>query len=839
MSKNFNVSWGKFLTENSRPEKVPFKDTRIRIKLENKEKSLKEVTEDEFEHIQRAIDELGPEDLAFNDIFEGKNRLIIDFPTADETSELGIFVNMWNLMGYEVNWAKGIISSERPLRDTSPSAIAQSLTAGSGATAPVKLRKITLKIGKWLKLLHRYLVKKQKLDVKIQKDIHDTHGRNTGYSGHDIAEVLGEDGAADYYRTKDRIDMLSRYTAHGHGDIFMGAYPGVNSADKVLQLMRYWQNHAAYIKENTDDMTSDRYSIIITRDPVDVWRMSDFDDIESCHSPPSRGGGGEYYKCAVAEAHGHGAVAYVVKTEELLESTGSETIEDAEQYIEEYDGEIFADDVRGSHIGLSMELLPISRLRLRQVRYGWTSQGMATSGTYNPLAGTQLAVPEKRIYGTSIPGFYDRILKWVKEHQETQMKNAPRDKDNKLVLSDFIQFGGSHGDNTMYALIPSLFGISKDDLSGSIKQDTSTEDQLDVNLVAGLQARYQREVNATDEEFNNMMAATEVDGTVEDDYGGGVYITCKATLKITWDEDDWTKMPGVETIEYALSELKEYGLGWVKSDYPYTITKLRGDRGLGPTIFWLLRIDVLTEGLSGFAGQEYAYDPETYHDFCHTVDQEVDNKRETVKIILTNFFKREGYMEGGAIMELGRKVVNEDTGLYHWEAVAEEGYEMDEYEFIQFTAHPEVWYKDLGATEDQAMKIMNDRNFWLEIRKRMAAPAFENTGALMYPQMPLDMDMFGTDGTEGESQELNLYFSVHDDAPNEQVKVLEELVNLWDDQDEINRVASEVFSDMLSSPAKSDGDQIPRSPYISPTGRNIREELNVLKVERMLTRING
>jgi hypothetical protein len=234
--------------------------------------------------------------------------------------------------------------------------------------------------------------------------------------------------------------------------------------------------------------------------------MSDFDNIESCHSPPSRGGGGEYYKCAVAEAHGHGAVAYVVKTEELLESTGSETIEDAEQYIEEYDGEIFADDVRGSHIGLSMELLPISRLRLRQVRYGWTSQGMATSGTYNPLAGTQLAVPEKRIYGTSIPGFYDRILKWVKEHQETQMKNAPRDKDNKLVLSDFIQFGGSHGDNTMYALIPSLFGISKDDLSGSIKQDTSTEDQLDVNLVAGLQARYQREVNAIDEEFNNMMA---------------------------------------------------------------------------------------------------------------------------------------------------------------------------------------------------------------------------------------------------------------------------------------------------------------------------------------------
>jgi hypothetical protein len=99
MSKNFNISWNNFLNESTRTEKVPFKDTRIRIKLENKEKFLREVTEDEFEHIQQAIDELSPEDLAFNDIFEGKNRLIIDFPTADETSELGIFVNMWNKLG--------------------------------------------------------------------------------------------------------------------------------------------------------------------------------------------------------------------------------------------------------------------------------------------------------------------------------------------------------------------------------------------------------------------------------------------------------------------------------------------------------------------------------------------------------------------------------------------------------------------------------------------------------------------------------------------------------------------------------------------------------------------
>ena len=51
----------------------------------------------------------------------------------------------------------------------------------------------------------------------------------------------------------------------------------------------------------------------------------------------------------------------------------------------------------------------------------------------------------------------------------------------------------------------------------------------------------------------------------------------------------------------------------------------------------------------------------------------------------------------------------------------------------------------------------------------------------MYPQMPLDMDMFGYDGTEDETQELNLYFSIHDDAPDQQAEVLRNLVEIWDD----------------------------------------------------------
>ena len=75
--------------------------------------------------------------------------------------------------------------------------------------------------------------------------------------------------------------------------------------------------------------------------------MSDFDQISSCHSPPSRPSpsGNSYYKCAVAEAAGHGAVAYVVSMTSLLAAAGAETLQEAENNIQE--GELFADEDTG------------------------------------------------------------------------------------------------------------------------------------------------------------------------------------------------------------------------------------------------------------------------------------------------------------------------------------------------------------------------------------------------------------------------------------------------------------------------------------------------------------
>ena len=70
MSK-FHNNWRKFLTEGT------FKEQRI----------LREISEDEVEHIRKALDELGPEELAFQHIFGDKARLLIPFPSHDREGE--------------------------------------------------------------------------------------------------------------------------------------------------------------------------------------------------------------------------------------------------------------------------------------------------------------------------------------------------------------------------------------------------------------------------------------------------------------------------------------------------------------------------------------------------------------------------------------------------------------------------------------------------------------------------------------------------------------------------------------------------------------------------------
>ena len=113
---------------------------------------LREVSEDEVEQIRKALDELGPEELAFQDIFGEKTRVLIPFPTKDKESALGKFVAFFDNAGYQVNWSKGIMFGTKEFNDTSPQAIVAflgALSRGYPDEREVKPKKIQMKIGKF------------------------------------------------------------------------------------------------------------------------------------------------------------------------------------------------------------------------------------------------------------------------------------------------------------------------------------------------------------------------------------------------------------------------------------------------------------------------------------------------------------------------------------------------------------------------------------------------------------------------------------------------------------------------------------------------------------------
>ena len=449
---SFHNNWRGFLAEGSFKEK----------------KLLREITEDELEHIDQALNEMGPEDLAFNDLFDGKNRVLIPFPTKDATSKLGKFVHFFEKAGWQVDWDKGIMSGTKEFEDTSPSGMADSLF---GDLDRPRTKKMKMKIGKFFSRMKNMIDKYYSLRKEIER-----HGYGGGnFTGDILKDYLGERGAKQYYKL---FDQMMGFVDNDRG--LFNRFLRVEGK-YAEELARYWQSKADYIKKNLSSLDENKYSILITRHPVDVLRMSDFDDITSCHSPPSRPSDTTtYYKCAVAEAHGHGALAYVVNNSDLEEEFGTgnlRAIEESSAFQQNQD--LFYDEARDA----GAEIEPVSRLRLRQVRHFKTEQPKRHD------EGTQIAVPERKVYGIDIPGLRDKVMEWVRANQEEAMLSAPTrgSAPKEVNLDQFIKYGGSYEDNTIFGLVRDLYDDERfrefaKIFSGTIKQDISTQRDLEKRL---------------------------------------------------------------------------------------------------------------------------------------------------------------------------------------------------------------------------------------------------------------------------------------------------------------------------------------------------------------------
>jgi len=197
---------------------------------------------------------------------------------------------------------------------------------------------------------------------------------------------------------------------------------------KYTKMLDWWQKNSENLK-NSDSGSS----VIISRSPIDLVRMSDHDNISSCHSPD-----GSYFKCAKQEAKTGGAVAYVVKNSDLkdIDIQKPELFEDEERKIE--------------------GIVPLERLRLRRFSKGEID----------------LLVPEIKTYGTSNVGFYGKVKQWATDSQKDTLEKLDPEKD----YENFDLKGGSYQDSRADKIWSSFFDNSVTGHKTTLDDEEENED---------------------------------------------------------------------------------------------------------------------------------------------------------------------------------------------------------------------------------------------------------------------------------------------------------------------------------------------------------------------------
>ena len=334
----------------------------------------------------------------------------------------------------------------------------------------------------------------------------------------------------------------------------------VSSISKVLMnpktntppgLSDWWQNHQTeYAKDFNwkqiesafnDGEVATEYSILISRDPIDVLRMSDHKNISSCHAE-----GNSYFKCAISESKGNGLVAYLVKTSDLDKlltapepwepdhDTGGSTnridIKDLDLQ------EIFRDPQRKIE-GIE----PKSRVRLRKY--------VNTDKDY------EFAVPENRSYGPHPPGFIDRVRAWAWESQKDIFKADP--DDEYISVPDNFElkmYGGSYRDSSDGELLNTFFeeGGVKTDFYGYL--DTESEDEE--NAFEMWEQEIEQINNRADGILSNLGFFASVEN--EDD----PYIYTSASLEVRIHLNGWEDPYIRNSFIQTESDFRPIPFGW-------------------------------------------------------------------------------------------------------------------------------------------------------------------------------------------------------------------------------------------------------------------------------------
>ena len=225
------------------------------------------------------------------------------------------------------------------------------------------------------------------------------------------------------------------------------------------------------------------YSIIFSRSPIDVARMSDHDQINSCHSPD-----GDYFPNAIEEAKDGGAIAYIVDNDDIEEIDKAGLLQSEE---------IFEDRKRGVN-GIS----PLSRIRIN--RYVEEDDDSV-----------ELAVPVTRSYGDRIAGFLESVTRWLYDNQQSIFDY----KDLEGDLRNFVRTGGAYADTNDSDLFENFFG-----------SDMGVRGNLESRAGTSRAEMFNEEIKVIEKHAESILRLADVGAEVEIDDGGYLNIYASANI---------------------------------------------------------------------------------------------------------------------------------------------------------------------------------------------------------------------------------------------------------------------------------------------------------------------
>ncbi|MBO67339.1 MAG: hypothetical protein CL398_03420 [Acidiferrobacteraceae bacterium] len=422
-----------------------------------------------------------------------------------------------------------------------------------------------------------------------------------------------------------------------------------------------------YYTMNPEELlTVPRLSIVVSRHPVDVLRMSDWAHIDSCHGEKD----GSYFHCAVHEAKGQGLIAYAVATDDLegIDLQAHEVFEDTQRHI------------RG--------IEPAGRVRLRRYE-NW--RGGRDGQTY------ELAIPEHRVYGSLPPGFLDTLRDWALDSQiEYLERNDPDFKYKKDLfgnveieeypdMDQFTRTGGSYKDTEASDTWNSFFDT--EEYYGDTEEDYEGEEEEQEDR---LWDQWEEQLEDTQRVYGRRADWVSANYYMEDYGEGQPYISFDCRASIEFDASDWLEPFPERWSEQSLylKEIKELleevlddpAVGEVEvnvwsrptegprpSEEPQR--EIPGTEKVFSTITGKPTVEfyINPENPSDYYG-DYgaALTPDDFERFADDVENNWDGAKELVEETIRNYLAQEGFLEPTEYDKLTNKVREEELEFKHF-----------------------------------------------------------------------------------------------------------------------------------------------------------------------------